>query len=129
MTPLRFRAYDKEQGIMMSHEDIDRSDKEGIIMWGDLFNGKEKEIVVMRSTGRKDRSGKEVFEGDIVTFCKYGRGDQKGIGEVWWQDVLCAFVIDWRDEEEPTPAQIQHSAELEIIGNIYENPDLLPKAA
>ncbi len=120
MTPLRFRAFDKEHGIMMSHEDIDHSDKEGLIMWGELFNGREKEIFVMQSTGRYDQNSVEVFELDIL---KNALGTDKWIVE-WHGGGFHLVALGF-----PKTLPMAFLSKLVVIGNELQNPDLLPKAA
>lgn len=85
------------------------------------------DIVLMQSTGLRDKNGKEIFEGDVVTD-GYTTGDIKNhptLGfymvddngvERWFSD---DSTIEDFEEDVETAARI-----LEIIGNIYTNPDL-----
>jgi len=74
-------------------------------------------FVVSQFTGLLDKNGKEIYEGDIV------KDDIGGIWKVGWNDEFLSWYL-WNnggrsiDAEEDT---------LEIIGNIYENPELLKK--
>ena len=88
------------------------------------------EIVLMQSTGLKDKNGKEIFEGDIVRTTRFlGRADEIGgfyeyekdyVGVVkvlegaWVIDTGSVAVRLWSEIDEP-----------EVLGNIYENPELL----
>lgn len=75
---------------------------------------------IMQFIGLLDKNGKEIYEGDIVLV----DGDKKTL--VSWSDKFASFCIKndtwmflhWFGES-------VDPAECEIIGNIYENPELL----
>lgn len=73
--------------------------------------------VLMQYTGLKDKNGKEIYEGDVVKI----DGDKKYIGEIKWNVLgfVCDYGIDGIKNHLPDY--------VEIIGNIYENPELLTK--
>ena len=81
------------------------------------------EIELMQSTGLKDKNGKEIFEGDIIDvgtripfLNKIERDKETGylkmvpIDERWTESYFTSF---------------EDKSRYEIIGNIYENPELL----
>lgn len=70
------------------------------------------EIELMEYTGIKDQHGKEIFEGDIISYWWSGRKE----GKVYFKNG-CYFVDNYRLGECPS--------DMEILGNIYDNPDLL----
>lgn len=79
-------------------------------------------LVIMQSTGLKDKNGKEIFEGDIV--------DYKGRKAVIkWHGSYASFIYRFVDElkervSERYPLFLAYY-HFEIIGNIYENKDIL----
>lgn len=83
-------------------------------------------LVIMQSTGLKDKNGKEIFEGDIVQFEDYYIETDlpyinKGIVE-WSQG---SFTISNRASVQMEDLLDGEFLDLTIIGNVYENPELL----
>lgn len=87
--------------------------------WHEKFLGDE--VILMQSTGLKDKNGVEIFEGDIV----------KIIGDVLDDDMSVirftegGFYLDYKNLD--TEFELLYSIDLpiEIIGNIYEDKELL----
>lgn len=81
-----------------------------------------KNAVVMQFTGLKDKNGKEIYEGDVVTW--QGVNDVRG--EAYFERgrflVRNHYVTHYDD---PSDAFGEGAKTLEVIGNIYENPELL----
>ena len=85
-------------------------------------------VELMQSTGLKDKNGKEVFEGDILT-------DGHTLGVLRNHQTLGFYMVDEKGKEnflsdtvdiegfEEAKEFMKNS--IEIIGNIYENPELL----
>ena len=72
-------------------------------------------FTLMQYTGLKDKNGKEIFDGDIVDI----NGCKNRVVE--WDEDWCGFYLS----RELNPVGYFLSEEYEIIGNIYENPELL----
>nr|DAU12512.1 MAG TPA: YopX protein [Caudoviricetes sp.] len=108
-------------------------------VFGDLeHNGKNvpkwvngNEIVpetVGQFTGLTDKNGKKIFEGDIVKGdLGLGYGDNENhIAYIEYQEDGMSFcLVEILEEDFGKCAEI--SDDLEVIGNIYDNPELLEK--
>ena len=80
---------------------------------------------LMQYTGIKDKNGKEIYEGDIVKYLNR-------IGKIEWHEYQASFDLTYVKAIEGLPyikirpiSNNQWRIDLEIIGNIHENPELL----
>ncbi|WP_373201099.1 YopX family protein, partial [Enterococcus sp. HMSC072H05] len=89
--------------------------------WHEKFLGDE--VILMQSTGLKDKNGVEIFEGDIVLFTiedgfdyVYGKPGRINLSLQWGAGVRASSRGNY---------PLRKCREVRIIGNIYENPELL----
>jgi uncharacterized phage protein (TIGR01671 family) len=94
---------------------------------GDKYNTWD-EVTLMQFTGLKDKNGKEIYEGDIVKMPLYGNTI------ISWNDFVCAFQYEYFAVGKGTATggrmtntiyKSDVEKKFEVIGNIYENPELL----
>ena len=74
------------------------------------------EPTLMQYTGLKDKNGKKIFEGDIV------KSQDDGGDYATYKDVLQVVELDTGSFY---PVSERYSGDFEVIGNIYENKELL----
>lgn len=112
-----FRVYQESSNKMWYWQELQDNFTPGKIL--DMLNGVYMEAV-MQYTGLKDKNGKEIWEGDIVKWETF-----KGIGEVFWDSDNAWWGL--RDHDGEGSWLSGSNSVCEVIGNIYENPDLLEK--
>ena len=118
MRDIKFRFFDTKSKTM--HSDQNVYDCVGI---NDNFeNFADDHYDVMQFTGLKDKSGKEIYEGDVL-------GQRlEPLGYVVYLDG--SFRVNLGSEQQPpSPLNQDRCNRLETIGNIHENPELLNQSA
>lgn len=130
MRDIKFRIWDTENNEMLKVQELDfeptfyggriaiRPDQ-----YNDYFD--TEDMILMQYTGLKDKNGKEIYEGDIIQYEDITKGLVR-YSEKYAQYVL-VNTGSVKDEFEPLG---DYNMEVfEIIGNEYDNPDLLEKGA
>ena len=74
-------------------------------------------LYLLQYTGIEDKSGKEIYEGDVIDCLHDGF---RFLSKVFFDQG--SFVVQQDEDYEPCLYEIHY---VEIIGNIYENPELL----
>lgn len=93
---------------------------------------KEYGNIIQQFTGIQDCNKKDLYEGDILKVKGYFKGEYEefSIGVVEWSERDCGFRINIYKNGEPYwdiyhMNEIQERGEFFIVGNIFENGDLL----
>jgi hypothetical protein len=139
MREIKFRAWDERKKIMHynfqwmeSGTDgndwvVFKSDKQPIMSDAVKNPFFSQQLKKMQFTGLKDKSGKEIYEGDILTGAtSYENNNDE---REWTKEKPC--VVEWYEECAGLNPFLLNARwrcdviELGVIGNIYENPELL----
>ena len=122
MREIKFRAWD--------------TDNKKMVLWGELLSKNLQNILsmpkycgyeLMQYTGIKDKNGKEIYEGDIIQDSFYDRKAEVVFLEgAFWLD----YIKDFKEYETihkryQLIANYDNKEVLEVLGNIYDNPELL----
>jgi len=138
---IKFRAWAKDEHLMLSMSALQTKSLCQLLT--------DDRLILMQYTGLKDKNGKEIYEGDICrintqgAFPPYGNPDSEELTDIatlaveWWngQFVFNANRYKYLDNGGDDYINFgwwvrsnDHKTSLkqiEVIGNLYENPELL----
>lgn len=130
MRDLRFRAWDDVKKKMYTPEQLEQQEANdlektiyGYLSYGSLIiydfsnPAEPTELFPLQSTGWYDNNQTEIFEGDVVK-------DDNGVYQIMWSEEIAGFMLVGNDGSIAMGGPYM-SDTFELLGNIYENPELL----
>jgi uncharacterized phage protein (TIGR01671 family) len=118
---IKFRAYHKTEKQMFY------STNEAVFKW----QAESQPIEIMQFTGLTDKNGTEIYHKDIVGFISKGILDDEDtkptthIGIIEWNDELLKWDVLVDGKPINNLRLSYDNNEFELLGNIYQNSDLL----
>jgi hypothetical protein len=142
MRQIKFRAWDKKREIMLAVDNLDINECE-ILLRAEHSYIPISNVEIMQKLSLKDFNDNPIYEGDILEKRAYDGQEYTLVSIVVWNgDGFCLETIKHHNPESigdhyslphysppsskyPSPRPLRAVDMPEIIGNIYENPELL----
>ena len=124
MKEFKMKAWLKKENKMVSIIGIDlnyqyiRYSDDGNLFKDDYKIAEFKDIELLQFTGVKDKAGQEVYEADVI---KFNDGIDDIYGLISYDDEDAVYCVSY---ENVTEHLLNMAGDFEIVGNIFENPNL-----
>ena len=142
MREIKFRGKNKDLGFVEGQLAFDENENAYIIQNVEMDSSYGLEETMLfasmwyrvdkntlgQYTGLHDKNGKEIYEGDIVKHDSFYEGDcycSAGYGQVLWDEEETGFYLTAKDTSFIDLFNLTKNLNGEVIGNIYDNPELL----
>ena len=117
MREIKFRAWDKERKLMSNPFTI--GDWGTVNIWwpnSDIVSTLD-DVELLEYTGLKDKNGEEIYEGDWLTL-----RNKRRVYQVSYEANWGGYTANGKECAAISPSLWK---EAEVMGNVYENPELL----
>ena len=113
---IKFRAWDEEGKKIVFNFCEENKNQIIALMVSDT------KLELMQYTGLKDKNGVEIYEGDIVTYYYYSDEEPERFTVIF---DIPMFAFNSHLDKKNWNIREHDEIRIEVIGNIYENPELL----
>ena len=123
MREIKFRVWDTHKRMWTEyriHDGVVYFLDKSTGVWVGKYDKRYKEFDLMQYTGLKDKNNKEIYEGDIL-FESFGERYYKVI----FENGSFKAEVEWYFEEYYFDLIDVVAQNCEVVGNIYENPELI----
>lgn len=128
---IKVKAWDEELKLMYDGDEIEsRDDLQAYLSYGELVifritNGEYTQLTNLQCTGLPDKNGKVIYDGDILQVPDLYETPEN-TSTTYHTDVIDFEEYGWRLGGSQLCEDYQYiSYECEVVGNIYENPELI----
>ena len=123
MNKIKFRAWSFRESGMITEENSGLSSPEIYSQYG----------VIMQYAGFRDKKKNEIYDGDILRVQLpmgglWGNVQREKVGKVEFKKNHCGFIVKWKQYsmgQNYVKLDCDIALEAELLGNIFENPELL----
>ena len=115
---IKFRAWDKRHNSMEYINDLYWFEENGIHDFND------DNYIFMQNTGLKDKNGKEIYDSDIVKVT-WGSGKIVFYEVKYYGSLGYHYLRDTKNKEDDDIICIYDYSQMDVIGNVFDNPELL----
>ena len=126
---IKFRIWDKQENSFYSEEYLKHFNVavswDGGTIYQNFISGDREvgnEVIVQQYTGLKDKNEKDIYEGDIVKATSDQYINENFVGKVIFDE---GYFLTWINKNDIRG--LWGEDDIEVIGNIFENKDLLEK--
>lgn len=118
MRTIKFRVWDNQFKKWGNAADVRINASNGHVH-GKFSTGNVEDWKLLQFTGLLDKNGEEIYEGDILSYRNFDK-----IIVVEYAEHVASYVGYTEDKTEGCYPLARDVDELEVIGNIYQNPEL-----
>lgn len=119
---IKFRAWDGKQVLLVAGLSFSMNNgDDSYVTYEDGSYNRLYSIKLMQYTGLKDKTGKDIYEGDIISILPRWKNQW----EIKYHNYKLLAKLIGKEDTYQELNQVARCKSLLIIGNIYENPELL----